>query len=79
MRTSEIIAFLLSSKFFPKYHLGGQKMTIIAVVLAGMVWSATMMYTGYMLRRLDEEVEKAEVRAQILAALNKKESNDSES
>lgn len=53
-------------------------MTTIALVLAGIIWTATMIWTGYMLRRLDEEVEHAEVRARIWEALMKKESNDTE-
>lgn len=58
--------------------IGDFRMTTIALVLAGIVWTATMIWTGYMLRRLDEEVEHAEVRARIWEALMKKESNDTE-
>lgn len=51
-------------------------MTIIAIVLAGIIWSAAMILTGYMLRRVDEEVEKAEIRARIFEAIRKREEED---
>lgn len=56
--------------------IGDIKMTTIAMILAGILWTATMIWTGYMLRRLDEEVEHAEIRARIWEALMKKESDE---
>lgn len=46
-------------------------MITLAIILAGLLWTATMIWTGYLLRRLDEECEHAEVRARIWEALNK--------
>jgi len=48
-------------------------MTTIAIILAVIVWTYTAFQTGYIWRRLDEEVENAECMARILEALNKKE------
>lgn len=48
-------------------------MTTLAIILALIIWSYTAFQTGYIWRRLEEEVEHAEIRARILAALNKKE------
>lgn len=46
-------------------------MEILAIVTAGVIWTAMMIWTGYLLRKLDEEVEHAEIRARIWAALRK--------
>ena len=53
-------------------------MTTIAIILALIIWSYTAFQTGYIWRRLNEEIEHAEVRARIWEALMKKESNDTE-
>lgn len=46
-------------------------MMTLAIILAGLLWSAVMIWTGYLLRKLEEEVEHSEVRARIWEALNK--------
>lgn len=48
-------------------------MTTIAIILALIIWSYTAFQTGYIWRRLNEEVENEECRARILEALNRTE------
>lgn len=47
------------------------KMEILAIVTAAVLWTAMMIWTGYSLRKLDEECENVEIRARIWAALRK--------
>ena len=52
------------------------KMEILAIVTAAVLWTALRIWTGYLLRKLDEEVEHAEIRARIWAALKKGDAKD---
>ena len=54
-----------------KFYLN-KGMTTLAIILALIIWSYSAFQTGYIWRRLKEEVEQAEIRARILAALNNK-------
>ena len=46
-------------------------MMTLAIILALIVWTYTSFQTGYIWRRLTEEIEHSEVRARIWEALNK--------
>ena len=52
------------------------KMEILAIVTAAVLWTAMMIWTGYLLRKLDEEIKHAEIRARIWAALRKGEADE---